>query len=146
MGRAGNSSDSLYRFEALVNVVRHSKRRVVKHALAWHRLAAFPGDQKRGASSEPLDEAIERLDRWVVVADKDAIAEFKKSLIINPEELVTIPDYTISALLNLGNTYYLEGKIKKAIKSYERVLKIDPTNKSAHRNINLVKSKINAIK
>jgi len=77
---------------------------------------------------------------------KDAIAEFKKSLIINPEKLITIPDYTVSSLLNLGNVYYLKGKKKEAIKSYKRVLKIDPSHKSARGNINLVESKINAIK
>lgn len=49
-----------------------------------------------------------------------------------------------SALLfyNLGNTYYRQGNLGKAILNYERSLKLDPTNADASDNLAFVKSKI----
>lgn len=43
---------------------------------------------------------------------------------------------------NLGNTYYRQGNLGKAIVNYERALKIDPTNADARRNLEFVNSKI----
>jgi tetratricopeptide (TPR) repeat protein len=73
---------------------------------------------------------------------QDAIIEFKKSLLINPEEIITIPDYTTSSLLNLGNVYYLTRKYSDAIENYRNVLDIEPNNRSALKNIKLAESRI----
>jgi len=43
---------------------------------------------------------------------------------------------------NLGNTYYRQGNLGKAIVNYERALKLDPTNSDAGENLEFVKSKI----
>lgn len=43
---------------------------------------------------------------------------------------------------NLGNAYYRQGNLGKAIVNYERALKLDPTNSDARDNLNFVKSKI----
>lgn len=43
---------------------------------------------------------------------------------------------------NLGNTYYRQGNLGKAIVNYERALKLDPTNADARDNLEFVKSKI----
>lgn len=52
-------------------------------------------------------------------------------------------DGTSSTLFyNLGNTYYRQGNLGKAIVNYERALKLDPTNTDARDNLEFVKSKI----
>lgn len=43
---------------------------------------------------------------------------------------------------NLGNAYYRQGYLGKAIVNYERALKFDPTNADAKTNLEFVKSKI----
>lgn len=43
---------------------------------------------------------------------------------------------------NLGNAYYRQGNLGKAIVNYERALKLDPTNADAQTNLEFVKSKI----
>lgn len=43
---------------------------------------------------------------------------------------------------NLGNAYYRQGNLGKAIVNYERALKIDPTNADARTNLDFVNSKI----
>lgn len=43
---------------------------------------------------------------------------------------------------NLGNTYYRQGNLGKAVLYYERSLKLDPTNADARANLEFVKSKI----
>lgn len=51
--------------------------------------------------------------------------------------------YTSSELLyNLGNAYYRDGRVGKAIVAYERALKLDPTNNDARFNLKFVKSTI----
>lgn len=52
-------------------------------------------------------------------------------------------DGTSSTLYyNLGNAYYRNGDIAKAIISYERALRLDPTNSDAKANLEFVNSKI----
>ena len=52
-------------------------------------------------------------------------------------------DGTSSTLFyNLGNTYYRQGNLGKAIVNYERALKLDPTNTDASDNLAFVRSKI----
>lgn len=43
---------------------------------------------------------------------------------------------------NLGNAYYRQGNLGKAVVNYERALKLDPTNSDARVNLNFVKTKI----
>lgn len=43
---------------------------------------------------------------------------------------------------NLGNAYYRQGNLGKAIVNYERALKLDPTNADARENLAFVKAKI----
>lgn len=43
---------------------------------------------------------------------------------------------------NLGNAYYRQGNLGKAIVNYERALKLDPTNADASANLEFVKGKI----
>ena len=43
---------------------------------------------------------------------------------------------------NLGNAYYRQGNLGKAIVNYERALKLDPTNADARDNLDFVKAKI----
>lgn len=43
---------------------------------------------------------------------------------------------------NLGNTYYRQGNLGKAILNYNRALKLDPTNGDARQNLEFVNSKI----
>lgn len=52
-------------------------------------------------------------------------------------------DGSSSALFyNLGNAYYRQGNLGKAIVNYERALKLDPTNHDAKRNLEFVNTKI----
>lgn len=43
---------------------------------------------------------------------------------------------------NLGNAYYRQGNLGKAIVNYERALKLDPTNSDARANLDFVNSRI----
>lgn len=43
---------------------------------------------------------------------------------------------------NLGNAYYRQGNLGKAIVNYERALKLDPTNHDAKTNLEFVNSRI----
>lgn len=43
---------------------------------------------------------------------------------------------------NLGNAYYRQGNLGKAIVNYERALKLDPTNADARANLEFVNSRI----
>lgn len=43
---------------------------------------------------------------------------------------------------NLGNAYYRQGNLGKAIVNYERALKLDPTNADARANLDFVRTKI----
>lgn len=43
---------------------------------------------------------------------------------------------------NLGNAYYRNDNLGRAVLSYERALKLNPTNKDARQNLEFVKSKI----
>lgn len=43
---------------------------------------------------------------------------------------------------NLGNAYYRSGEISKAILSYERALRIDPSNSDARANLDFVNARI----
>ncbi|MDE6527728.1 MAG: tetratricopeptide repeat protein [Muribaculaceae bacterium] len=45
-------------------------------------------------------------------------------------------------IYNLGNAYYRQGNLGKAIVNYERALKLDPTNSDARDNLEFVKAKI----
>lgn len=68
----------------------------------------------------------------------DAEREFLASLAINPPELVTVPDYSLSALLNLGNTYALRGQLRQASECYRSVLRYDPSSQLASNNLALI--------
>lgn len=46
---------------------------------------------------------------------------------------------------NLGNAYYRDGRLGKAIVCYERSLALDPSNKEARTNLEFVKTKIQDI-
>ncbi len=44
---------------------------------------------------------------------------------------------------NIGNSYYRQGKLGKAILYYEKALRLDPSNKDARANLEFVNTKIN---
>lgn len=47
-----------------------------------------------------------------------------------------------TAYYNLGNAYFRNDNLGKAVISYERALKLDPTNKDARQNLEFVKTRI----
>lgn len=65
---------------------------------------------------------------------QNAITLYEKSL--NEEG----PD--AETYYNLGNAFYRSGKIGKAVLSYERALKLDPTHQDSRINLEFVRSKI----
>ena len=66
--------------------------------------------------------------------------EFQASLAINPPELITVPDYSYDALLNLGNRYTLLGDFAKAKVHYKTILSHDHSNRMALKNLGIVES------
>ncbi|MFH0812042.1 MAG: tetratricopeptide repeat protein [Pseudomonadota bacterium] len=64
--------------------------------------------------------------------------EFRASLAINPPELVTVPDYSYDALVNLGNVYVCLGDFSRAKKMYQGVLKYDRDNRLALKNLRII--------
>jgi len=69
---------------------------------------------------------------------QEAENEFKASLRINPPELITVPDYSIGALLNLGNVYALQGDLACAKEHYQAVLSYEPHHALAVKNLQIV--------
>ncbi len=69
---------------------------------------------------------------------QEAENEFQASLRINPPELITVPDYSIDALLNLGNAYALQGDLAKAKEYYQAVLSCDRHHPLALKNLQIV--------
>jgi len=63
--------------------------------------------------------------------------EFLMSIAINPVELITVPDYSFSALLNLGNIYTLLGDYTKAKKCFLRILNHNKNDQNALRNLKI---------
>ena len=47
-----------------------------------------------------------------------------------------------SSHYNLGNTYYKLGKLQDSLKSYEKVLSMNPKHEKAKKNLDFVKKKI----
>ncbi len=64
--------------------------------------------------------------------------ELFSSLAINPPELITVPDYSCDALVNVGNVYVLLKKFPQAKTSYQKALRCDPTNQLARKNFKIV--------
>jgi aerotolerance-related exported protein len=80
------------------------------------------------------------------------------SLAVRADSAYNSEDYTLAARLyqqaidndgisselyyNLGNAFFRQGKLGKAIINYERALKIDPSNSDAETNLNFVKTRI----
>ena len=58
------------------------------------------------------------------------------------EQLLTEHKPSTNLLYNLGNAYYKEGKIGKAILNYERSLKLDPGFEPAQKNITFIKDQM----
>jgi Flp pilus assembly protein TadD len=69
----------------------------------------------------------------------EAEKEFLASLAINPPHLVTVPDYSSSALANLGNIYLLRGDLARAKTCYEMVLRYDRNNHLASQNLAILR-------
>lgn len=70
----------------------------------------------------------------------EAEKEFLASLAVNPPQLVTVPDYSYSALLNLGNTYALLGDFDRARKYYRIVLRNDKNHPLASQNLAILET------
>ena len=66
-----------------------------------------------------------------------ATKEFLTSVAINPPELITVPDYSYDALLNLGNTYFLLENYTKAKKYFSQILKHNKNDQKALRNLKI---------
>jgi Tetratricopeptide repeat. len=64
--------------------------------------------------------------------------ELLSSLAINPPELITVPDYSCDALVNLGNVYALLKKFPQAKTAYQKALHCDPNNVLARKNFKIV--------
>jgi tetratricopeptide (TPR) repeat protein len=62
----------------------------------------------------------------------EAIEEYKESLKISKDNL--------SALTNLGFTYIKKNDLKNAKETFEKILQIDPQNKTAQEQLNLLRS------
>lgn len=98
--------------------------------------AAMMNDLPEGA------EAVELPEQIVMLADsaysKDNFAEAEQLYLKVLESGVS----SSALYYNLGNTYYRLGNYGKAIVSYERALKLDPTNKDARINLEFVNGRI----
>lgn len=63
--------------------------------------------------------------------------EFQASLAVNPPELITVPDYSYDALLNLGNAYAMLGDFEKAKEQYQALLSHHPNHRLALKNLGI---------
>lgn len=61
------------------------------------------------------------------------------------QQIITEEGTSSDLYYNLGNAYYRQGMLGKAIVYYERALKLNPTNKEALSNLAFVNSKITDI-
>jgi tetratricopeptide (TPR) repeat protein len=65
--------------------------------------------------------------------------EFLISLKINPPELITVPDYSSDALVNLGNIYFSLKNFSQAKICYQQALKCNRKNYLARHNLKIIK-------
>lgn len=70
---------------------------------------------------------------------QEAEQQFLSSLAINPPKLITVPDYSYDALLNLANTCAVMGRFGTARQYYRLLLAHDPRNQTALRNLHILK-------
>lgn len=69
---------------------------------------------------------------------QSAKREFAASLEINPVDITTVPDYSINALLNLGNIYLLQKNIPDAEQCYKRIIAVDKNHIGATKNLEIL--------
>jgi tetratricopeptide (TPR) repeat protein len=94
----------------------------------------------RATAKQHPDCARARYNFGIALATKKefraAEQEFRASLAINPPDLITVPDYSMDALLNLGNVYAFRGDFVRAKDCYQEVLRHDPEHRLALSNLN----------
>lgn len=57
-------------------------------------------------------------------------------------EALTVDGPSTTLYYNLGNAYYRDNKLGKAVLSYERALALDPSNKDARTNLEFLRSRM----
>lgn len=67
-----------------------------------------------------------------------AAEQLVESLKINPPDLITVPDYSLDALLNLGNVYAFLRDYEQAKRCYREVLHHNPEHMLAGKNLRIV--------
>lgn len=75
-------------------------------------------------------------------ADSAYNAENYREAIELYNEAINVDGAGTNVYYNLGNAYYRNEQIGKAVISYERALRIDPTNSDACQNLQFVRSRI----
>jgi tetratricopeptide (TPR) repeat protein len=68
----------------------------------------------------------------------EAKKAFIRSLEINPPHLVTVPDYSVDALLNLGTAYAAMKQFDRARRLFHRVLTYRPEDPLTMRNLRIL--------
>lgn len=98
--------------------------------------AAGSSEQQAVATPEPVRGALAQQGDSAYSQDNFQLAE---QLYL---ESIKRDGTSSTIFYNLGNAYYRQGNLGKAIVNYERALKLDPTNSDARDNLEFVKSKI----
>lgn len=96
------------------------------------------------AEATPADETVTDLpaEEYALQADSAYSADnFALAETLYLKALETGGSST-TLFYNLGNAYYRQGNLGKAIVNYERALKLDPTNADARANLEFVNSRI----
>lgn len=78
----------------------------------------------------------------VMSADSAYAAEDYQQAIAGYEHALSQGVSSSELYYNLGNAFYREGRLGKSVISYERSLKLDPSNDDARVNLQFVKSKL----
>jgi tetratricopeptide (TPR) repeat protein len=105
-------------------------------------VAAVQGDSLAAPAPEAAEPKVFTAEELAAQADsaysKDSYAQAEALYL----QALKAGGSSSTLFYNLGNAYYRQGNLGKAIVNYERALKLDPTNSDARANLEFVNSKI----
>lgn len=139
------SIEAISRVDSMIKTRSHSSGRMLSLVLT---ILMFGGSFIFSTTANAQSEETYPQKLWSNAVEAYAQGKWKES-IEDFENIVSIGLESPDLYYNLGNAYFKEGEISRAILNYERTLKLDPSYKDARYNLEvanlLIKDRIDEI-